>query len=466
MGTDAPVVRYELTAKQGEALAALDSPNIDELMYGGAKGGGKSVFGCIWCFLEAKRLIKRYKIPRTKYPLVIGFMGRKQSVDFTNTTLLTWKKMIPEEAYALKEQKKLIVIDDAVAYHYGGLDDSDMVRKFNSAEYCRYFLDQAEECSEQDVGMLRGAMRLKIGDHEVAWKGLLTANPAMCWLKGAFITTPQARTRFIRALPSDNTFLPSTYVDQLKKAFSFKPELLHAYLHGSWEDLEGAFLVIRARDVEECVNNGQQDKTIIKKVTVCDVAGESEGGDETVIYDLENTRIVDSEIYTHRGTMDTVGRLHSHAHRNRSNTICVDRIGIGAGVYDRLNQMYEHDTKMTIIGFCGSEKARDPVTYANYKTEAWFNAAQKFYNRKCDIPHDPTLISQLSSVTYHYTSGEKIIVDRKEKLREKMRHSPDRAEAYVMGLDALDQALPVSKIDGYATHRPSDDAYQFNPATC
>lgn len=460
------LIKFTFTRKQGEAFRALESDSVEELLYGGAKGGAKSYFGCMWCYIQAKRIIQKFKLEQQKYPIVVGFMGRKQSVDFTSTTLETWKRVIPADAYRLKQQEKLIVIDETVAIKYGGLDDSDTVKKFNSAEYAFYFIDQAEECSEQDVGLLRGTLRLKINGEHVWGKGLLTANPAICWLKSAFITTPQPNTMFIRALPSDNPFLPESYTATLRKAFAFRPELLNAYLYGSWDDLEGAFVVIRGRDVEACVNNDQWDKTIIKRVTVADIAGESEGGDETVIYDLENTKIVNSEIYTHRSLMDTVGRIQSHAKANKSNLIELDQIGIGAGVCSRLQQIYEDDSNMEVIGFCGSEKARDEETYANYKTEAWFKASGLFFEKRCDIPNDPILISQLSSVTYHYTTKDKMIIDKKEDLRKLLKHSPDRAETYVMGLDALERAKPVVAVDGYATHRQEDDDYDFNSRTC
>lgn len=466
MDNEQPTVKFTFTKKQGEAYRALQQPHVEDLLYGGAKGGGKSMFGCMQCFIWAKEIIKKYKIESQKYPIVIGFMGRKQSVDFTSTTLETWKRIIPSDAYRIKQQEKLIVIDNAVAIKYGGLDDSDTVKKFNSAEYAFYFIDQAEECTEQDIGLLRGTMRLKINGEHVLGKGLLTANPAICWLKSAFITTPQKGTMFIKALPSDNSFLPDNYVAILKKAFGFRQELLNAYLYGSWDDLEGAFVVIRSKDVEVCVNNEQYDKTIIKRVTTADIAGESEGGDETVIYDLVNTKIVDSEIYTHRSLMDTVGRIVAHAKSNESNLIEVDRIGVGAGVYSRLIQIYDNDPNMTVIGFCGSEEAGDKETYANYKTEAWFKAAHMFYEKMCDIPNDPVLISQLSSVTYHYTTKDRMIIDKKEDLRKVLKHSPDRAETYVMGLDALERAKPVVKVDGYATHRGASDDYNFNSRTC
>ncbi|MFA5321177.1 MAG: hypothetical protein WC373_00775 [Smithella sp.] len=448
-------LNYELSPKQAEAYVTLNNPDIDECLYGGAKGGGKSVFGCIWVMLQSLDIISRFKLLPKDDPPVIAFMGRKQSVDFTTTTLRTWKSFIPSEIYEIKKYEKLIVINHTVAIQYGGMDDSDTVKKFNSAEYGFYFIDQAEECTEEDIGLLRGTWRLKVNNIPLNYKGLLTANPAICWLKAAFITTPQARTKYIQALPTDNPYLPDGYIQNLRKAFSFRPELLKAYLEGSWDDLDNAFVVIPYREIVQNINNNQYDKTIEYRVTVCDPS--ADGDDETVIYDLYNTRIVNSEIYSHRSTMDTTGRIQAHAKQNGSNTICVDMVGIGQGIYDRLVEIYPQDPTMQIYGYDGRVKASNELTYVNHKAESWFHAGEMFAAKKCDIPNDPVLISQLASVQYEYRSNEKIQIIPKEKIKEKLKHSPDRADAYVMGLDALTIAQPVHKRDKYALHRDTSD---------
>jgi hypothetical protein len=456
-------MRFQLTEKQRLAWDALHDPSIDEVLYGGAKGGGKTVFGCVWSFVRALEIIQTCAIePQSnQYPPVVGFIGRKQSVDFTSTTLNTWKRLIPASEYEILQQQKLIVIQGAVAIQYGGMDDSDTVKKFNSAEYAYYFVDQAEECTEGDIALLRGTLRLKVNGINPGYKGLLTANPAICWLKPAFITNPQDRTRFIRALPSDNKFLAEGYVDRLKKAFAFNPPLLKAYLEGSWDGLDAAFVVIPSDDIERSVNNKFPAWNSTRRITVCDVS--ESGDDETVIYDMENASIIKEEIYSHRDLMDTVGRIMAHAKQNKSSLVCVDKVGLGAGVYSRLQEIYTTDKTMRVYGFDSRISAPGDLnsqTFKNYKTYAWFKAREMFKDRKCCIPDDPTLKSQLASVTYHFTAGDVLMIDAKDDLKERMGGSPDRADAYVMGLDALDKADPITIRDPY---RVRDSKTSFKP---
>lgn len=449
-------VDFQMSPKQKLALRTVLTPGIEELMYGGAKGGGKSVWGCETSAILAIEVIKLCGLEPSDKPPVVGFMGRKQSVDFTSTTLETWKRFIPADLYELKSSEKLIIINKTVAIRYGGLDDSDTIRKFNSAEYAFFFIDQAEECSENDVAMLRGTLRLKLNGKQPAYKGLLTANPAICWLKKAFITAPQAGTKFIQALPSDNPFIDSqAYVAQLKKAFGFNPQLLQAYLYGSWDDLDSAFTVIPSSAIERCTDSNYEDRDGERRMTVCDIA--EDGTDETVIYDFIGScvRRETIEIYSHRDLMDSCGRIQAHAKKNGSKLICIDKVGLGAGVYSRLNEIYSNaedddgETKQDVIIYGFDGRISPPgelndMTFKNYKTYAWFKAREIFKERKVDIPQDPILKAQLAGMTWKFTSGEVIMLDTNEDVRERLGQSPDRATTLIMGLDAMSRC-PISK---------------------
>ena len=52
------------TKRQTIARRTLKRETVKEVLYGGAKGGGKSVFGCYWCFLQAVDIIRDCNIKR------------------------------------------------------------------------------------------------------------------------------------------------------------------------------------------------------------------------------------------------------------------------------------------------------------------------------------------------------------------------------------------------------------------
>ena len=88
--------KIEFTSKQLLALWLLNQEYTKELLYGGAKGGGKSVLLCRYAWLYCDMIIDHFKLPPLKNPIPIGFMGRLRAVDFDDTTLDSWKAFIPD----------------------------------------------------------------------------------------------------------------------------------------------------------------------------------------------------------------------------------------------------------------------------------------------------------------------------------------------------------------------------------
>lgn len=377
--------------------------------------------------------MKEFKLTPRRYPIPIGFMGRKQSTDFNDTTLETWKKFIPEDFYEIRTSDKEIIIHNTVKIQYGGFDSEDTVKKFNSAEYGFGFIDQAEEVSQDDYGTFKGTLRLKIGDTPLRYKTLLTANPAPCWLKDEFITQQSRGNEFIQALPTDNPFLPPDYVDTLTDAFKHRPELLEAYLHGNWDTLGSGKIVIKPIWVQASINRVLKEN-FKRRVISCDPA--RFGEDETVIYVFEDGKIIDSMIYGQRDTMQTAGNLVVFKNKYKAEFIAVDSTGVGSGVVDRLRELRE---PVIDVNF-GSKATTEPKQkkFYNRRAQIWWEAGEMFANEEVSIPDDRDLRTQLVNCEYEVSSSGKIKLESKADIKKRMSgRSPDRGDAFVLGLHAL-----------------------------
>lgn len=422
-------LEWQRSPRQQEA----DDCGAQFLLYGGAKGGGKSFWLCRW----AVKQLAKFRGNK-------GFLGRKRSVDFTNTTLETFKKAIDPRLYRINEQKKKIYFpcfDGTI--DYGGLDNTEEVEKFNSAEYGFFGIDQAEEVPRDAFAMLRGTLRHRLPDgNEPNYFVRLTANPAQCWLKDDFIVQPKEGFKFIQALPSDNPFLASGYVENLREAFGHREDLLQAYLFGSWDDLSGADLCCQVswvRDAKKLRTYGP----VLKTVVVCDPA--RFGDDETVIYVMQMRNIaevVDTEIVSHKSTMDTAGRLVAKRKAWGASAIAVDGIGIGAGIVDSLKEMGEE--VMDIVSSRKPTMETEAEKYFNLRSQMWLHGAKQIFEQKCLIPDDDILAGQLCSPKFEFMSNGKMKVEGKEDIKERLGRSPDRADAFLMGLLCLGNA-PSSK---------------------
>ena len=391
-GLKAPdALDFRLSGKQGEAYNAKEQ----FVLYGGAKGGGKSWFMCIWVFSKA------LSVPYNKI-----FFCRRRSVDFSNTTLETWKKCIPTQCYRIHEQKKKIFIFNGSVVDYGGLDDPLLIQSLNSAEYGNIAVDQAEEIERDSFAMLRGTLRhmARTPDGQKFtpdYQVMLSANPAQCWLKEDFILRPRDGFRYIKALPTDNPYLPPNYVQNLSEAFQHRPQLLAAYLHGSWDDLAGHDICIQPSAVERAVQRLHPQGRVIKRVIVNDPA--RFGDDENVIYVMAATQncayVEDVIILEHKSTMDTAGRLSALRRKVGAQVIAVDSIGIGAGVVDAL-----YDLKEPVLSVNSSSKPTvetEQKKFYNLRSQLWMMAGDEFDNGGVIIggtSANPTILLDISNV--------------------------------------------------------------------
>lgn len=485
---DKPIkLKVKRTPRQRLAWNELARSITRRLMYGGAKGGGKSYFLCSWLFSIVWTIMVAARLEPSSHPPHVAWFGRKQAVDFTGTTLQTWREIIPEEYYVLKggteKDPKHILIADRIAIDYGGLDSQKNVNKFNSAEYIIIAIDQAEEVSRDDIAVLRGSLRmiLRMADGSPVvprnpdggiiidpltnqpydhwpYKELYTANPRQCWLKEEFITEADDDAAFVPALPADNPHLPSGYIDTLKKAFGHRPELLKAYLEGDWNAISGPDQIIK----EEWLLEAKQRECYapqVKIYLVCDTA--RFGDDECVIYIMQDAEILGKKIFGHTRSTDISNRLFAYSNKLGGVPIVVEALGadLGAAVADELLEMganvivYNPSLKSEI-----KNEQKKPIYY-NLRAEAWSEGAKKLSSGMLDEETNTViscknmykeLIKQLTAVNYKFRAG-RILVEPKEEIKkpDRLGRSPDHADTYIMALWAWD------KIDYYDD--PADD---------
>lgn len=440
---DKQTIDWYYNPRQKQAIAAWKDPATKELLYGGAKGGGKSVFGCRWAYKCAIELIEQCGIKRGPNPPPVGFMGRKRAADFAKTTLETWREQIPAFEYRIVEMKREIIIRGAVKIIYGGFDDRDDVQRFNSAEYVFSFVDQAEELAEDEAGMIRATLRRKVKGQQPRYKLLWTANPRQCWLRQQFINQPQAGRVYIPALPGDNNFLATGYLQTLQDAFKHRPELLQAYLYGKWDSLEGANQIIRDSWIDDATKRQTQYPHKVRYL-VCDPA--RFGDDETVIYLMENTDIADKWFLPYCRTTDISSKLAALSIGEGNIPIVVESVGadVGAGVVDELVQL---GREVTVFNPAGA--ARKPEQFGNARAEAWWTAGKMLANGivsdytnlgVCCVAMYDELRRQLTTPTYYYR-GTRLMCEEKSDIKKRLNRSPDHADTYVIGLYHLEQML-------------------------
>jgi hypothetical protein len=158
---------------------------------------------------------------------------------------------------------------------------------------------------------------------------------------------------------------------------------------------------------------------------------------------------------------------------DRPSSICIDAIGVGAGVVDRLNEMVSEgkfDGTM-IIGINVSESASVHDKFARLRDELWWRARSWFEKLDCsmlkdveqrhkwvlsegneDYFDDPdTRMSRKSPITeelrdilFSYLPNGKIKLEPKQDTKERLGRSPDGADAFVLTFADTDMLIDTA----------------------
>ena len=169
-----------------------------------------------------------------------------------------------------------------------------------------------------------------------------------------------------------------------------------------------------------------------KRVIACDPAT---GGDECVIYVVENGKILHDKYLYDRDTMKIVGELMLLSAQWKTDNIAVDVIGVGKGVADRLKEL-----KKNVIEISSAETAGDPEMFANVRAELWWKLAEKIRNVEIPYMADGELRKQLCAVKFKVVgSNGKIQLYPKDDTRKILGRSPDRADCFAYAIYAQDK---------------------------
>ena len=453
-------------------METLKRPDVGELLYGGAKGGGKTTFGCRWIYLNCLDLIKEYDLKPSKQPVHVGYIVRKLARDLRQSVLETWNAHIPHEHYTIKEHKNEIVICDTVKFFYGGMDRSDTIKRFNSAEAMFVWVEQAEETNINDIGHIRGCLRMSINGKmpKRGHKLLLTANPASCWLKGDFIDQKFPGREFIKALWSDNPWLPPDYDKKLMLAWRHRQDMLKAMLEGDWNLISGIDCVIKREWIDDAMGKRMPGQ-LIRPIVAVDTA--REGVDRTVIFYMENTNIIDVRILGKSRALKTQSAIlemcEDHKFEGKRPTVCIECDPNGAAIGDNL---VGSPYNLSVIEFEPAKKSDDPRCY-NQRVQAWQNVALQMADGEFELNMSPkvreilgdTLETELSWPEWKTPVGsridgrEKSKISRKDEIKEKHGRSPDVADAFIIGCYGLQYIDPINKPTGYGGDRKYGNHY-------
>ena len=237
-------MEINLSQKQSNAYHFLEDKVTNEVLYGGAAGGGKSFFGCLW-------QINR----RQQYAGTRGLIGRSKLTNLKQSTLKTFFEVSELMGYKIDLDYKYNGQSNTITYPNGSEiilkdlflypSDPDFT-SLGSTEFTDAFIDEAPEISMKAFDIVNSRLRYKISKYGLVPKILLTANPQKGWLKERYIANElnervhlEDYQKFVSASVDDN---PD---EEFKKIYKQRLQRMsndydvQRLLYGNW-DIEDA----------------------------------------------------------------------------------------------------------------------------------------------------------------------------------------------------------------------------------
>ena len=424
----------KLLPKQENAVYYLKDHTTRELIYGGAAGGGKSALGCLWViegcqkYAGSRWLIGRSKLKTLKETTLNTFfelstkLGINSQFNYNaQSGVIYWKN------------GSQILLKDLFLYPSDPEFDS-----LGSLEITGAFIDECSQITLKAWQVVRSRIRYKLNEFGLSPKILGTCNPTKNWVYKNFYHPSKENTlsndkKFIAALPTDNEYLPDSYLESLLAMEENSKQRLY---YGNWEYDDDPAVIIDFEAITDYLDATHISRTGQKFMTV-DVA--RLGTDSSVI------RVWDGWLCIERLSFSKIGlnelckemKIVQTRHGIPISNIIADEDGVGGGVVDFFK----------CKGFVNNSRPLEMTTpdgekvipnYENLKTQCSVLMALKIQNREVgeiNLTGDVSdrISEEMQQIKYIETDKDgKIKIQRKEDIKKNIGRSPDDWDCIMM----------------------------------
>lgn len=446
--------------KQQDAWDAWQSPTIDDVVYGGAAGGGKS-----WWISEAL-MLAAIQYPGTRY-----FLGRKELKTLMQSTFVTLtQKVLPYHKLeqgkhwtfnAMRSEIHFYNGSQINLLHLGAIPSDPLFDRFGSQEYTSGAIDEASECPFKAYDVLKSRVsRHRNKEYGIKGKLALTLNPSQDWPYRIFydpykkagrlssIDKPLVSMKvvvegeliertfvFIESLYSDNEYVAEEYKFNL--ATINDPVLRNRLMKADWEYNSAADVLFDAATIADLFTNSVV-RTRDMYLTV-DVA---RSADDIVLTYWKGWDAFRVDVIHTAGTLVPI---HDTADRVRSalvqygiprEHVLVDADGVGGGVFDLVPGIIGFNGGAAPFGVVGEKETRE--RYENLKTQCMYHLGEKARARQIAVTDtNLEMREQLANDLQQFKRRDpdkegKLKVVKKEDIKQALGRSPDVGDTLLM----------------------------------
>lgn len=432
--------------KQVEAARYWIDDTTEEILYGGAKGGGKSFLGATLIFGDA--LI---------YAGTHYFIARQELNDLVKFTVPTIHEVFQNWGISLDDvgtyngQDKVFNLNNGSKVYLIACKETPsdpLYERFGSMQMTRGWIEEGGEIAEAAKANLWLSIgRWKNKEYNLHPKLLITANPKKGWMKRDFVdpwqknALPPSR-KFVPARATDNLYLPESYISKLSQE---KDTVRRQRLWlGDWEYDEDKDSLITFDALSDTFSN-TVTKDAENYITV-DVA--RLGRDRTVVCLWEGLLLTEIHEYQ-RQTIDRteqVIRDFAASKRVPFSNIIVDEDGVGGGVVDHLVGIRGFVANSSPLPTASVIRSRQikrlddympNSNYGNLKAQCGYKLAELINEHKIafKVPdYRDVVVEELTATLKqrNVDSDGKLYLVKKEDIKSSLGKSPDIGDAILM----------------------------------
>ena len=442
----------QLTHQQSAVLQAI-APEGAHVSVRSGHGTGKSAAtaAAVWWFLECRNYPKIPCTAPTSHQLrdvlwaELGKWLRKAddtsrkrgdhprlwlSKLFRKTQDRAFDRSAPDEWYAVARSSSKDNPDALQGFHASDIDISadgrSIIEGGEGDGQILFIIDEASGVFEEVFQVAEGAL----SSHGA--RLLMLANPTKT--SGYFAESHRSRRGEFTCLhfkSSDSPLVAKDYREGLVRKWGEGSNIVRVRADGEFPKQEADVLI--SLELTEAALGRGPGRSRAKGRLGVDVA--RYGDDRSTFVNRVGNHVTYIETTAKQSTMATAGKAVALRRKLGSADICVDEIGIGAGVVDRLQELGE-----PVIGVNVAKSApkrsrhKDDAQagllrdYLWLEMQSWMEDDEPtFAGADKDLAEN--LAGELASVKYSLDSSGRVTIESKKQMKARLGHSPDLADA-------------------------------------
>jgi hypothetical protein len=231
----------------------------------------------------------------------------------------------------------------------------------------------------------------------------------------------------MRVSSADSPRVSKSFVEELEHRYGLDSNAYRVRVLGEFPSAD-ADTLISASLVDSAMLRDVALDLSFSEIWGCDIA--RFGNDASVLIKRRGKVVTEMpRAWRQADTMQLAGAIKSEwdSQVQKPSLICVDVIGIGAGVVDRL-----HEQDLPVLGVNVSESPSTTGRFARLRDELWVRCKEWLETRSVRLPRHDQLRDDLAMPRYSFLSDGRLQVESKSQMRARRLPSCDYADALCM----------------------------------